>query len=218
MTDISISNVTVRFLRRIQPAQFEPAEAEVTLTASSPEGGTISQEQTDGLILQAKMTVNSALGIANKGSKAAEPAKVAEAKPADAKKPAATTEQKPAETKKGPGRPPGTTKKVEPAKPAAEAPAGETDEFGQPIAAEGEAPAAAEDATDEFGEAAAPAKLVTIGELQGEVTALIKAKRITVDAVKEVYGEYGQARSADLTPEQYAPALAKILAKAKPAA
>lgn len=60
---MTISSVTVRFLRRVQIADYEPAEAEVTFVANLTEVAA-PLEFADGLLVQARKSVLKVLGKA----------------------------------------------------------------------------------------------------------------------------------------------------------
>lgn len=89
---MTITSVTVRFLRRVQIADYEPAEAEVTFVANLAEVIT-PLEFADGLLVQARKSVLKALG---KSAPTEEVKEVQVAPPAPVS---------PQPEKRGPGRP-----------------------------------------------------------------------------------------------------------------
>lgn len=196
---MNVTDIKVRYSRKIQPAEYSPIEAEVILTAQLSDGDDAKAAATT-LITDAKAAVFVALGVKAKGNEAygVETTKPTETKPA----PAATAE----EPKKGPGRPPKQTL-TPPAPKAAPAPTADivdpTDETpaAKPAPKAAPAPAPAEE-EDEFASMEAAATVMSAKELQDWIAAQVQQKRITPPQVKEIYAKYGVARSIDTTDEQ----------------
>lgn len=226
---MQLTTLTARYLRRKQPQQFEPAEAEISATFVAPEGTTIGindvQKFYDAALGGVKNAVMAKLGgapaepviveglktVAAEGKATPVADKPAAAKTAAAApKAAAPVVEAAADKPKPRGRPPKAT-------PAATKPA--TDDFGDPVAAD-----AAE--VDEFGDAALPAgeepgddefaenevKPMTTKELQEQISALVQSKQTDGNSVRAILLEFGAQRSADTKEADRAPILAKIKA------
>lgn len=181
-----VYEVAVRFMRRAQVKEYEPAEAEVSFKANLEEGED-HLAVANGLMADAKsVAIESGL----KAGKAT--ATSTEAAPA-----AATSTEAP--KNKG-GRPPKQTLTPPAEKTTAAAPAAK-DEFDSPPAKPAETKPAAPAADDEFAAfdsaPAASAAPMTVKELQDWITAQMQAKKIEVVKVREILAKYGAARTAD---------------------
>ena len=199
---MNVTDIKVRYTRKIQPADYSPIEAEVSLSAQLSEGENAKDAATS-LINDAKAAVFTALGAKPGGTATTEVTKT-EAPKAAAAAPKAEAEA----PKKGPGRPPKQTltPPAEKAPKPAEDPMDMVDE-----APATPAPAPAEEA-DEFAgiEDAAPAPVMTAKELQDWIGAKVKANPTLLAKVKAVYAEVGVTRSVDLTEEQRPAIRAKL--------
>ena len=180
---MQVNSVTVRYMRRAQIKDYEPVEAEVSLSAQLAEGeGHV--DAVNSLMKDAKKAVIESGLKSGKSETTVETG--AATKPAEPPKQTRKAADKPAETKKEEPK----------AAPAADP--------ADPSGAPAEEPAAAAAEPDEFAEfdagpAAAPAA-ITVKELTDWVTASLKDKSngITPDEVKAVYAKFGAARTADL--------------------
>lgn len=202
---MNVTDVKVRYSRKIQPAEYSPIEAEVTLTAQLSDGDDAKATATQ-LIADAKAAVGSALGVKPKGTETAE---VEETKkepsgrggPGKPRKQVLTPkaaepddddlmgggdeeeEEKPKKAEK----PAKAEKKAK--KPEPEEAEEEDDEFG------GGEESEEEESEDDDGETEMSAK-----ELQDWITPLIN-KKIPVAKVREILGKYGAARTTDTKAE-----------------
>lgn len=179
-----VYEVAVRFMRRAQVKEYEPAEAEVSFKANLEEGED-HLAVANGLMADAKsVAIESGL----KAGKATATSTSTEAAPAAE-----------APKNKG-GRPPKQTLTPPAEKTTAAAPAAK-DEFDSPPAKPAETKPAAPAADDEFAAfdsaPAAPAAPMTVKELQDWITAQMQAKKIEVVKVREILSKYGAARTAD---------------------
>jgi hypothetical protein len=192
---MNVTDIKVRYTRKIQPAEYSPIEAEVSMTAQLAEGDNANEVATR-LISDAKAAVFTALGAKSTGTTTTK----VEAAPASAA-PKAEAEA----PKKGPGRPPKQTLTPPAEKAAKPAPAEDPMDMVEeaPKAAPAPAPAPAEE-PDEFAgmEEPAAAPAMTAKELQDWIGAKVKANPALLAKVKAVYAEFGVARSVDTTEEQ----------------
>lgn len=184
-----VHSLSVRYMRRAQIKDYEPVEAEVTLSATLAEGEE-HKAAVHNLMVDAKQ------GVIESGLKSGKA--TAEAKTETAAAPAAA----PAAAEKKPAAKPKADKPKEEPKPASAPAADPADPAGAPS----EEPAAAEAPADEFAEfdagpAAEPeVKAISVKELTDWVTASLKDKAngITPDDVKAIYSKFGAARTSDL--------------------
>ena len=236
---MNLTSITARYLRRKQPQQFEPAEAELIATFTAPEGSNISIEQASAFYDKALGDVQAMVMSKMSGKPATGAAPVVTGSVLKVEAPAqkTTTPVKPAETKPAPAA----------AAPAAEAPKNkggrprkdavkpaeakvEKDEFGDPIVpAKTEAAAAPADGTDEFGDpvsaaAATPdddefaeneVKPMSPTELQQIFTGLVMEKKVAGSDIKTIMLKYGAARTADTQEKDRAKILAEVKALIK---
>jgi len=230
---MQIYDVSVRFSRKIQVVNFEPAEAEVSLKAQLTEGEDYKAAIT-GLMADARAGVTAGLKSKAAGVTAENVTTIAGPVPA-AEAPAqkTTTPVKPTQTATEPapaaeapkrqrGRPAGSTaKKTDAAAPAAgadfdpdatpvapaktTAPAATDDDFGDEAL-----PAEAEPADDEFAEN--EVKPMSTKELQEQLSAFVNGKQIDGPSVKAVLKKYGADRSADTKEGDRAKILAEVTA------
>jgi hypothetical protein len=202
---MNVYEVAVRFMRRVQMKEYEPAEAEVTFKAQLDEGENHILAA-NNLMQDAKVAVIETGFKSTKGK--TETAKTVEA-PAKTEETVAAPVADTGE-KKPRGRPPKAKPVVSDDFDAGEtkaAPAA-TDEFDSAPATKSDEPAPQVD-VDEFGEpvtkpeapAAKVEEPISVKELQAWVAAHIQAKRIDADTVKATYAKFGYGRSADTTDE-----------------
>lgn len=201
---MNVTDIKVRYTRKIQPAEYSPIEAEVTLTAQLSEGDNAKDAAT-ALINDAKAAVFTALGAKQGGTASTEVTK------AEAPKAAAAPKAEAEAPKKGPGRPPKQTL-TPPAEKAAPKPAEDPmDMVDETPAAPAPAPAAAPAEEDEFAGIEEPAAApMTAKELQDWIGAKVKANPALLAKVKAVYAEFGVTRSVDTTEEQRPKIRAKL--------
>lgn len=233
---MNLTSITVRYLRRKQPVQFEPAEAELSATFTAPEGSTVTLEQASALYDKALGDVKLAVQAKMNGQAPAA-APVAEIKGSVLKtttpvKPAPVAAEAPAETppaapKKGPGRPAKSTLAPPPAaapKPAAAPPAGGSEFDDEPAAAapatgggefddDAQAAAAATPEDDEFAEN--EVKPMSAMELQQTLSGLVTGKKVAGSDVKAILAKYNVTRSADTQEADRAKILAEVKALIK---
>jgi hypothetical protein len=229
---MQLTTITARYLRRKQPQQFEPAEAELSATFTAVEGSVISMADASKFYDKALGEVKAAVQ-AKMGGKPAEvsvegmtanvkvevpPATTVRVKPAEAPAPAAE-----APKNKG-GRPRKDAVKPVEAKPAAkdddgfeDAPAAPA-KVAAPVVDDGfddpaEAATAATPGDDEFAENE-PKPMSPI-ELQTQLSALVTTKKVAGSDVKAILLKYGAARSADTKEGDRAAILAEVKALIK---
>jgi len=239
---MQLTSITARYLRRKQPQQFEPAEAEVSVTFVATEGHIIPMDQAQAYYDKALGSVQ-AVVMAKMGGKPVEPVAVeglkavkVEAKVETVNKTVGGTAPgsdkpvaAPAEAPKNKG---GRPRKdaVAPAKPAEAKPA--TDEFGDPIAPAKPAaapakPAAAADEFDDPVEAAVEAtpgdeefaenevKPISPIELQQMLSGWVTGKKVAGSDVKAILQKYGATRSSDVAEGDRAAVVAEVKALIK---
>lgn len=238
-TTMQVTNITARFMRKVQVKDFEPMESEVSMSAHLEEGED-AMAAGEVLVMQAKTLVITALSAKvagkNTASVTSDPAKAAAESPLPG-------------DKKGPGRPPGTGKnqKAQAAQQAAansgsdipgdDKPTAASDIPGDeqkpnisanpenrvdPNDAGGDIPGDDKPAAttvgdlpedDEFAaavkEADASAKM-TAEELQRFITSAITGKKITVEQAKKVLADAGYARTTEVPDEKRAEVKAKV--------
>lgn len=186
-----VYEVNVRFMRRAQMKEYEPAEAEVTLKATVDDGEDYKAVASD-LMTTAKTTAIESGLKSGKTAESATAAPAAEAPKNVGGRPKKQELTPPAETKPAAAAAP----KEEP-KAAAPAPAAEPDEFG-----EFDTPAAE------------PEKPMTGKELQEWITSKLAAKVIDTSTVKAIVGKYAP-RTLDTKEEDRPKIKAEIEAACK---
>lgn len=180
-----VYEIAVRFMRRAQVKEYEPAEAEVSFKANIGDGED-HLAIANGLMADAKAVAIESGLKAGKATATTESAPAAEAPKNKGGRPPKQTLTPPAETK------------------PAETKAAATDDFGDPAPAKTEtkaapapapAPAAADDEFAAFDKKDEP--IPSVKELQDWITAQMQAKKIEVVKVREILAKYGAARTAD---------------------
>lgn len=211
-----ITNVTARFMRRHQVAQYEPAEAEATIVAQVLDGG-----DADTIIaasmLKARGIVLGALGLAQSASR--EPGSgTVPSSALENQAGTAATATAPEKTKRGPGRPPKQPEAVEGAATGASEVKTEPTPAATAPAADKPADPAGMDDFEKTVAAATPVEPIKISEAELQRVAAETAQRLGSSApVKEVMSKnYKIARLGELR-EDLRPAFVADLKGLKPA-
>jgi hypothetical protein len=201
-----VYSVTVRYMRRIQAREYEPAEAEVTVQAELVGGDTPEQAISETFAL-ASQGVHIALGLPPDVELAPRTGATTAAvsprrrKNAPATSSSATVQQ--SDTADIPSTTSAPAAAAQPAQPAAQT--------AQPAA---KVEANVIDPTAGAAQPSQPAAQTTAlpgdFDLAKYVGELVRSGKLNSNTVKGLYPEYGVQRIADLKPEQKAPFKAKV--------
>ncbi len=206
---MKVSSVTARFLRRVQVQNFEPAEAELSITLGTVEGETQvdakdAQPLMELALKQAKTAVLKTLidGIKESAAPQVRPTTAPVAAPATPPAdPAPAAGTKPKETKAKDAKP------KEPAATTADIPDGTAPATPAPApkpAANADIPAVEAKTVD------APTKTMTPTELSAWIAENIKAKKLTTADMRDLMTEYKIIRLGELAPPQVLEFKAKL--------
>lgn len=221
---MTVASVTVRFLRRVQVADYEPAEAEMTFVASLAEVAA-PLEYADALLERAKRSVLKALGK-SAGTETAEVAVVSQ--PAQLIQPAALAQTaqpvqpaQPAQpAKRGPGRPkknpiPNVVEPVEQAEP-------ETDQAFEVTSEPVQEPKAEIDPFDfdvdeaDSDDEAVVKKPASVDEFRREVYAIASALGPEgAEKIRKLRAEYGVAQVIQIPEAKWVEFLTRAKALAR---
>lgn len=202
---MQVTNITVGYDRKRQPAQYESAGARVEFSASL--SATVGDNEdhiqvATKLLGDAKTIVLTELGIVRAGESASAVVR-AETAPAEATAAAPAKPAKPAKVKPVPAPPPGGPGENRVGPEDNDPTAGPSPTATAPQAA------GSADLPDEpkpNGKAQAPVTVALApAEVQAQVAGLIKEKKIDVATVKKISREFGVERIADI-------AVAKLIA------
>lgn len=207
---VTITDVSVRYMRRVQMKEYEPAEAEVGFKAQL-EDGENHILVANNLMQDAKIAVIETALKGNKGG-TTRTESAATATTADE---APKAVEKDATVSRGRGRPrknPTPTDDFDTSPAPVTAPAAATDDFDTPATKPDPVEAIPEPKpttpppqvdVDEFGDPVvkeAPAEAaLSVKDLQDWVAAQIQAGKTNAETVKGVYAKFGFARSTDTT-------------------
>lgn len=208
----TITDVSVRYMRRVQMKEYEPAEAEVGFKAQLEEGENHILAA-NNLMQDAKIAVIETALKGNKGG-TTRTESAATATTADE---APKAVEKDATVSRGRGRPrknPTPTDDFDTSPAPVKAPVAVTDDFDTPVTKPDPVEAIPEPKpttpsptveVDEFGdpvtkpEPVADEKPLSVKDLQDWVAAQIQAGKTNAETVKGVYAKFGFARSTDTT-------------------
>lgn len=203
---MNVYDIKARFMKRVQVKEYEPVEAEVTMSAQLGEGED-AETSAAALMEQARAAVMDSIKSKSAGKTEATVATVAKAAPVEAvAAPAKKAAAKPAPADDDFEAPAPAKKATKPA------PAPADDDFETPAPAKKAAkpapepePEAEED--DEFA-----VKGISQPDFQSWMTGMVNGGKITPKEIKSVYPKFGITRSTDATLEQL-PALKAAIEK-----